>query len=65
MSGQEHTVASESVLSAASASKATACDCEFVTLAKKNSAFLLSPPIELFSKFPDAEVDLRDFVGIR
>ena len=64
MSGREHAVTSDSVLRSASASKCTAYDCEFITLAQEFRVPLVTTDRVLVKKFPKAALLLRDFLRI-
>ena len=62
MSGREHGVTFDAVLRAASASKCSAYDCEFVALPQELHVPFVSTDVRLVKKFPNTAIHLRDFV---
>lgn len=62
MSGHEYDVSSESVLKSASASKRSAYDCEFITLAQDFGVPLVTTDNDLVKSFPKIAIHLRAFV---
>jgi predicted nucleic acid-binding protein len=63
MQSQEYEVTSNQVLELVNISTCSACDCEFVALARDLNVSLLSVDRQILKNFPDTALSLETFVG--
>ena len=63
MQSQEYEVTSNQVLELVNISTCSACDCEFVALARDLNVSLLSVDRQILKDFPDTAISLETFVG--
>ena len=63
MQSQEYEVTSNQVLELVNTSTCSACDCEFVVLARDLNVSLLSVDRQILKNFPDTALSLETFVG--
>ena len=63
MADQEFTVTSIQVLTLTDSSSCSACDCEFVALAKQLSVKLVTQDKKILREFPEVAVSLDDFLN--
>jgi predicted nucleic acid-binding protein len=62
MKGMEYIVPSVNILKLAEASQRSACDCEFVALAKQLDLELVTSDALIIQKFPDIAVHMSEFI---
>jgi len=63
MQCQEYEVTANQVLELVNISTCSACDCEFVVLARDLNVSLLSVDRQILKNFPDTALSLETFVG--